>query len=128
MKINKIELRKFGVSIGVILIIISIILFWNRNEWFVIVLFIGIFFLFTGLVFISILKPIYSLWMIFANIIGWMMTRIILSLLFYIIMTPIGVIRKLTTKRINKLICNSENTYWNKKNKLKQKYYYDKQF
>lgn len=34
------------------------------------------------------LKPIYTVWMSFALILGWINTRIILALVFYIVITP----------------------------------------
>ncbi len=38
------------------------------------------------------LKPIYTVWMFFGLILGWINTRIILALVFYIIITPIRLI------------------------------------
>jgi hypothetical protein len=38
------------------------------------------------------LKPIYTVWMSFALILGWINTRIILALVFYIIITPMRLI------------------------------------
>ena len=40
------------------------------------------------------LTPIYRLWMRVADALGWVNTRIILSLVFYGLVTPIGVIRR----------------------------------
>ena len=45
-----------------------------------------------------ILKPIYKIWMIFAVIISWIMTRIILSVLFFSIITIIGLFTRLLGK------------------------------
>ena len=41
--------------------------------------------------------------MIFAAILGWIMTRVILSLVFYLIMTPIGLITRLLGEDFLKL-------------------------
>ena len=38
------------------------------------------------------LKPVYTVWMSFALILGWINTRIILTLVFYIIITPMRLI------------------------------------
>ncbi|WP_412971850.1 SxtJ family membrane protein [Glaciecola sp. MF2-115] len=40
----------------------------------------------------------YYLWMIIASILGWLNTRIILALVFYIVITPIGLVMKLLGK------------------------------
>ena len=89
IKSEKSDLRKFGITIGVILFIIAGFLFWKEKESFQILLTFGVTFSIFGIAIPFILKPIYWVWMIFATILGWIMTRVILSLLFYIILTPI---------------------------------------
>ena len=44
------------------------------------------------------LKPIYTVWMSFALILGWINTRIILALVFYIVITPTRLIMLLFGK------------------------------
>ena len=77
IKITKKEIRKFGIVIGIILIIIGVILFWKKNIYYPMLMITGIFLLVGGLSIPIILKPIYLIWMIFATILGWVMTRII---------------------------------------------------
>ena len=91
---------------------------------------IGIILLVSGLVIPIILKPIYFLWMIFATILGWIMTRVILSLLFYIIVTPIGLIPRFFGKQFLELRWDkSKESYWNfRTNEDIQKENYKKQF
>ena len=77
---------------------------------------IGIVLLVSGLVIPIILKPIFFLWMVFASILGFIMTRVILSLLFFIILTPIGLILRLFGKQL--LLFEEDLTkesYWNKR-------------
>ena len=76
-----------------------------------------------------ILKPVYKIWMIFAVIIGWIMTRIILSVLFFSIITIIGLFTRLLGKDFLNLKSKSNESYWNVRNKeheLNQDY--EKQF
>lgn len=40
------------------------------------------------------LRPVYTLWMRLADILGWVNTRILLSLIFYVLLTPMGVVRR----------------------------------
>ena len=56
-------------------------------------------FLFLGLVTPSLLKPIQKVWMSLAIVIGWFVTRVILTVLFYLVVTPIGLVAKLSGKR-----------------------------
>ena len=67
--------------------------------------------------------------MTFAVIIGWIMTRIILSVLFFSIITIIGLFTRLLGKDFLNLQLKSNESYWNIRNKdheLNQDY--EKQF
>ena len=114
IKCAKNDLRKFGITVGVILIAIARILFWKEKQLFEILISIGAVLFVTGLTMTVILKPIYWIWMIFAIIIGWIMTRVILSLIFYNIFTPIGLTARLLGKRFLVLRCDRMiDSYWN---------------
>ena len=76
-----------------------------------------------------ILKPLFFVWMVFAAILGWVMTRIILSLLFYFIVSPIGIILKLFNKDFLNLNNQRNDSYWNyRDSKIGQNQDYEKQF
>ena len=130
IKSEKSDLRKFGITVGVILLIIAGFLFWKEKESFQIILAIGIILFALGITIPALLKPVYLVWMIFATILGWLMTRVILSLLFYVIVTPIGLISRLFRKQFLELKWDrSKDTYWNYRatKQLKEKNY-EKQF
>jgi hypothetical protein len=130
IKSEKSDVRKFGITIGVILLIIAGFLFWKEKESFQILLTFGITFCILGIAIPFILKPIYWVWMIFATILGWIMTRVILSLLFYIIFTPIGLILRFFGKQFLELRWDkSKQSYWHfKTNEHLKKENYEKQF
>ena len=130
IKSEKSDLRKFGITIGVILLIIAGFLFWKEKESFQILLIIGVTLCILGIAIPFILKPIYWVWMIFATILGWIMTRVILSLLFYIIFTPIGLILRFFGKQFLELRWDkSKESYWNfRTNEHLQNKNYEKQF
>ena len=114
IKSEKSDLRKFGITIGIILLIIAGFLFWKEKESFQILLTFGVTLCILGIAIPFILKPIYWVWMIFATILGWIMTRVILSLLFYIIFTPIGLIPRFFGKQFLELKWDkSKESYWN---------------
>ena len=127
---EKSDLRKFGITIGVILLIIAGFLFWKEKESFQILLTFGVTLCILGIAIPFILKPIYWVWMIFATILGWIMTRVILSLLFYIIITPIGLILRFFGKQFLELRWDkSKESYWNfRTNEHPQNKNYKKQF
>ena len=130
IKSEKSDLRKFGITIGVILLIIAGFLFWKEKESSQILLTFGVTLCILGIVIPFILKPIYWVWMIFATILGWIMTRVILSLLFYIIFTPIGLIPRFFGKQFLELRWDkSKESYWNfRTNEHLQNENYEKQF
>jgi hypothetical protein len=130
IKTTRKEIRNFGITIGLILLVISAILFWKANTSYLIFIIIGLVLLGSGLTIPIILKPIYLIWMVFATILGWIMTHVILSLLFYIIFTPIGLILRLFGKQFLVLKWDkAQESYWNIRNEqVKDKIYYDRQF
>ena len=92
---EKSDFRKFGITIGLLFMVIAGLLFWRGKESFEILLASGFVLFVLGLVLPVVLKPIYWIWMILAALLGWIMTRVILGLLFYVVVTPIGMLSRL---------------------------------
>ena len=130
IKSKKRDVRNFGVTVGIILLIISGFLFWKEKESFQIFLAIGIILFLTAIALPSVLKPVYWIWMIFAIILGWFMTRVILSLLFYVVFTSIGLTLRFFGKQFLELRWDkSIESYWNFRTKEQQQNRnYEKQF
>ena len=130
IKSEKSDLRNFGITVGIILLVISGFLFWKEKESYQIFSGIGITLSLIAIAMPSVLKPVYWMWMIFGIILGWFMTRVILSLLFYIIITPIGLTLRLFGKQFLELRWDkSKESYWNfRTNEHLKKENYEKQF
>ena len=130
IKSKKTDLLKFGITVGIMLMIIAGFLFWKEKESFQILLFFGITLFILGIAIPFILKPIYWVWMIFATILGWIMTRVILSLLFYVVFTSIGLTLRFFGKQFLELRWDkSKESYWNfRTNEHLQNKNYEKQF
>ena len=128
-KDNK-AIRDFGILIGFILLIIAGILFYKERESYELIILLGIAFIGLGLGMPIILKPFYSIWMYFAVVLGWFMTRLILMILFYFILTPIGLVGKLFGQNfLGNNFNSSSKSYWNlrdSKSEINQDY--EKQF
>lgn len=123
------DIRSFGITIGIILYIVSFLLFYFDKSFYQITTYIGTGFIGLGVVTPILLKPIYILWMTFAVILGWVMTRVVLSLVFYLIITPIGLITRLIGEDFLALKKKNLDSYWNYRNssnELNQNY--EKQF
>ena len=129
IKSDKKELKKFGVSIGIFLLIVGIILLIYSKPSYP-------YFLITGGVLIAVayilptfLFPFQKVWMALAVVLGFIMTRVILSILFYLIITPINFISKLFKKDfLNLKIEKEKKSYWNLREIKYEKSSTEKQF
>tara|TARA_Y100001970_G_C13854452_1_gene660972 strand:- start:216 stop:629 length:414 start_codon:yes stop_codon:yes gene_type:complete len=130
IKSSKKELKSFGITFGIILLLIAGFLFLKEKESFQLFIYIATTFIGFGLIFPITLKPIYLIWMTFAVILGWTMTRVILSFLFYGVISPIGLIMRIFGKDFLELKKNAiQDSYWNKRNSNMEKNQdYEKQF
>ena len=129
IKSSRKDLKNFGFTIGFILLIIGVFLFVREKDSFIYFFSIGSILIILGGITPVILKPFYKIWMIFAVIIGWIMTRVILSVLFFSIITTIGIFTRLIGKDFLNLKSKNNESYWNIRNKeyeLNQDY--EKQF
>jgi hypothetical protein len=107
------ELRKFGVVMFVPLAVVAVLLWWKGRPASVYLGALAGFFLASGLLLPQILRPIEWAWMKFAAAMGAVMTRFILTLAFFIVMTPIGLAMRLAGKSSLSLKPQSDRpTYW----------------
>ena len=126
---SKKDIRSFGLTIGIIFFIISGLLMYYNKESYQITGIIGSIFIVSGLVIPVILKPFYFVWMIFAAILGWVMTRVILSLVFYLIITPIGLVTRIIGEDFLALKKKKTDSYWNHRDSsIELNQNYEKQF
>lgn len=109
------ELRSFGLTVGIFFGILGVLFLWRgqtANFFFFLAAFFSIF----GLFWPTPLKPIQKIWMALALMIGWVMTRLILCILFYALITPIRFLSRLFGKRfLSRILKNSHETYWVKR-------------
>ena len=114
IKSEKSDFRKFGITVGLGLMVIAGFLLWRGKESFEILLVSGLVLFVLGLVIPVVLKPLYWIWMILATILGWIMTRVILGLLFYLVLTPIGIFSRLSGNKFLDLTWDKpKDSYWN---------------
>jgi hypothetical protein len=89
--------RSFGLSVGTVLVLIAIALVWRgritRAE---IVGGIGAVLIFFGYVRPAVLKLPSDAWWTLAAALGWVNARVLLSLAFFLVLTPLGWVWRLT--------------------------------
>ena len=120
IKDSRRDLKKFGLTIGIALIVISVLLVITRKNSALYFAVLGFLITMTGLTVPQVLKPLNKIWMTISIILGWFMTRIILTILFYIALTPIGLLSKLFKKDFLDLNIEKERqSYWQKRERKK---------
>ena len=130
IKSEKKELRQFGITIGIVLSLLGVLFLWREKDWYAYLFIISILFLFLGSVLPLLLKPIHKIWMSVAILLGWLITRIILCVLFLLVVTPIGLCARLSGNDFLNLKFNSNvNSYWIPRKHIKlDKKNYENQF
>jgi len=130
IKETKRDLRKFGVTVGGVLLIIAALLFYFDKSSAIYFAIIGLLLFISGLTFPQFLKPLNKIWMGLAIVLGFFMSRLILTLLFYIALTPISLIAKLVGKKFMILKYDkSAKSYWEKRTIIQKKQIdYERQF
>ena len=130
IKSTKRELRNFGLTLGIAFGLLGILFIWKGNPSYFYLFALSGFLLVFGIVFPVVLKPFQKLWMTIALIIGYIMTRVILCLLFYLIITPISLTSRIFgTKFLDIKIEKSKSSYWiERKQDTLDKEKYEKQY
>lgn len=114
IELNEKEFGKFGLTVGIVLVIISLILLYFDKQIYRYFSIAGGLLVISGIVLPKALKYPYKAWMILAVVLGFIMSRLILTILFYLIVTPIGFIAKLFGKDFIDLKLEKErSSYWN---------------
>jgi hypothetical protein len=130
IKETKKDLRKFGLTVGIVLAAIGTLLFYFEKSSAIYFTIIGGLLILLGVLFPQLLKPLNKLWMGLAIILGFIMTRVILTTLFYLVITPIGFLAKMFGKKFMALKYDrSAKTYWEKRSTIQKKQIdYERQF
>jgi multisubunit Na+/H+ antiporter MnhG subunit len=130
IKSDKSDWKKFGITMGIILTIIGLYLLWKKNDYFEYLFFLAAAFFILGLLLPVALKYVYKAWMSLAVVMGFIMTRVIMVIIFYLLVTPIGLIASVTGKKfLDMKIDKSAKSYWLSRDKsLKVKADYERQF
>ena len=114
------DLRQFGIVLGLILIALGGLHFRKGNDaifpW---LLTIGLLSVVTGTFLPGILRPTYKVFTKVTHAIGWFNTRVILIVVYYFILTPIGLLMRLFGKDpMDRKIKKYADSYWTKHSKV----------
>ena len=113
--------RSFGIVFFVVFLLIALYPLTNEGEiriWSVI---ISLIFLILGLLNSKILAPLNKLWFKFGIFLGKMISPLIMGIIFFLVVTPIGLIMRLLGKDVLNLKYNDNQSYWIERNGPKSK-------
>lgn len=108
------ELRKFALAMAIPLALIGGFLLWRGREYYRYFFIASGLFICPGLLVPAVLMPLHKVWMTFSVIMGWFMTRLILCILFFVVLTPMALLMKLLGKDLldMKFDKNASESYW----------------
>ena len=114
--------KSFGIVFGIFFLIIFLWLLVKNgslNYWF---LSISIVFFILGFINSKILSPLNHIWAKFGFLLGKIISPLIMMIIFFGVVTPIGLFMKLLKKDLLSLKKNNDKTYWiNKDDKVQSK-------
>lgn len=116
-KDEKLEIKKFGIGLTALLCLVG---GWQLYKGHVNIYgwFFGSAGLILALAFLApiVLKPLFKVITTVGHAIGWVNTRILLGIIFYMVFTPIGILSRLLRKDLlDKRLDKDAKSYWNKK-------------
>ena len=113
--------KSFGIVFFIVFLLISLYPLINQENIRIWSLIISFIFLILGLLNSKILNPFNKLWFKFGIILGRIISPIVMSIIFFFVVTPIALLMKLLKKDLLNLKFNKTSTYWIEKSGPKSK-------
>ena len=130
LKTSPRDLRKFGLMVGGVFVALGLLFLWRhpgRTPYFV---WPGGVLMAVGAIYPRALKYVYIAWMSLAFALGFVMAHVILTLFFFLVITPIGLLARLFGKDFLGLKLDGRaESYWiRRERKPKTPAEYEQQF
>jgi predicted Co/Zn/Cd cation transporter (cation efflux family) len=122
-------LKRFGFVVGLAVLLLGSVFVWRHRDagWPLISIGAALV-LFAGLA-PRTLKWVHGPWMIAALALGWIVTRVLLTIVFFLVVTPIGLLQRLFGKRAIEVAFRADRaTYWQTRTARPLSEEYEKQF
>ena len=114
--------RNFGLVFFIVFLLIALWPLLEKNEvryWSII---ISSFFFILGILNSKILTPMNRIWFLFGMQLGKIISPFVIGIIFFFVVTPIGVLMRFLNKDIlNLKICKKNRSYWIQKSNIKSK-------
>jgi len=113
--------KNFGIVFFIVFLIVSLYPLVNSDNIRIWSLIISIIFLALGLLNSKILTPFNKLWFEFGILLGKIVSPLVMGIIFFLVVTPIGLTMRLFGKDVLNLKYNKNKSYWIEKNGPKSK-------
>ena len=113
--------RSFGIIFFLVFLLIATYPLINGDELRLWSLVISIIFLLLGLINSKILNPLNKLWFKLGIFLGKIISPLIMGIIFFLVVTPIGLLMRLLNKDLLNLKFNNNSSYWIEKTEPKSK-------
>lgn len=113
--------KSFGIVFFIFFICVALYPLIYDNNLRVWALLVAILFLILGLINSQILTPLNILWFKIGIFLGKFVSPVIMGIIFFIIVTPTGILMRLFKKDILNLKKSNKKTYWIKRSEYKSK-------
>ena len=118
--------RNFGIVFSIVFLIISLWPVLSQNDIRIWSLIISGIFLVLGLINSKLLLPLNKIWFKFGIFLGNFIAPIVMGIIYFMVVTPTGLIMKMLGKDLLNLKKNNKDTYWidkdNSNNDLKNQF------
>lgn len=104
--------RSFGIVFFVVFLIIALWPLLNSENVRTWSLVISMIFFFLGIFNSKLLTPLNKLWMKFGLLLGKIVSPVVMTIIFFGVVTPTGLIMRIFGKDILKLNKNNNDSYW----------------
>ncbi|MBD1137696.1 hypothetical protein IDH33_02570 [Pelagibacterales bacterium SAG-MED43] len=113
--------KSFGIVFFVLFLLISLYPLINNENIRLWSLIISLIFLVLGILNSNFLSPLNKIWFKFGILLGKLISPVIMGIIFFLVVTPIGLIMRLLGKDLLNLKYNNYQSYWIEKNDPKSK-------
>jgi polyferredoxin len=116
LKSTKGELRKFGLVVGGVFALIAALFWWRGSEYSWIFVTLAAPLILLGAVKPGLLKWVYLAWMTLGLALGLIVSTVLLTLFYYLLLTPVGLLARLFGKDfLDRKIQPEAESYWRKR-------------
>jgi hypothetical protein len=122
-------LRSFGFLVGSVFLLLGALFVWRHRGAGWPFVSIGAVLVVAGAAIPKALQWVHAFWMMIAVMLGWVVTRILLTIVFFLVVTPVGLLQRVFGKRAIEVDFRaSAASYWQARTARPAPEEYEKQF